>query len=360
MPNASEPRATARLAHSLTAAMLAIAASIASTANAGSVDILATGLANPRGIALGPAGLVLVVEAGAGGAPTSMTGHVTAVFHGRVQRLLTLPSASVLNNEVSGPTSVAIGRLGNIFVTMGGGPSVPFGFLLRANPFRTVHLADIAGFELENNPDGVLPPDSNPYGVAVARHGAVLVTDAAANDLLQVAHDGKTEAVAVFPPTPNVLFGTVGGPTVQSVPTSVAVGPDGAWYVGELRGFPFASPSHIWRIEPGARNVHCVVGSTSGPCIDWASGLRHVVSIAFGPDGDLYASQFGPGPGYPFLPGSSAPGSIVRVDASTRTVSTVYSGLSAPGGIAVDDHGVINVTNRSTSVDSGELLRLEP
>lgn len=354
------PRAPALCARAAIPAVFAIAASIAVAANAASVETLATGLANPRGIALGPAGLVLVVEAGAGGTPTSMTGHVTAIFHGRVRRLLTLPSASVVNGEVSGPTSVAIGRLGNIFVAMGGGPSAPFGFLLRANPFRTVHVADILGYELVNNPDGVLPPESNPYGVAVARHGAALVADAAANDLLHVSHDGTIETVAVFPVTPNALFPGIGGPTVQAVPTSVAVGPDGAWYVGELRGFPFGSQSHIWRIEPGSRDVHCVVGSTSGPCVDWASGLRHVVSIAFGPDGDLYASQFGPGPGFPFLPGSSAPGSVVRVDAATRAVSTVYSGLAAPGGIAVDDDGVIYVTNRSTSVDAGEVLRIAP
>jgi glucose/arabinose dehydrogenase len=333
-------------------------ASIAACANAASVDILATGLANPRGIALGPAGLILVVEAGAGGTPTSMTGHVTSIFHGRVQRLLTLPSATLPNGEVTGPTSVALGGLGNMFITMGVGTSVPFGLLLRANPARTTYFADIAGFELANNPDGVQPPDSNPYGVAVARHGGVLVVDAAANDLLHVAHDGTIETVAVFPPTPNVL--TVGGPTVQAVPTSVAVGPDGAWYVGELRGFPFGSASHIWRIEPGSSDVHCVIGSTSGPCVDWASGLRHVVSIAFGPDGDLYASQFGPGPGFPFLPGSSELGSIVRVDAATKAISTVYSGLSAPGGIAVDDDGAIYVTNRSTSAGSGEVLRIEP
>lgn len=66
MPNAPDSRATARLTRSATVAVFAIAASIASAVHAGSVDILASGLANPRGIALGPAGLVLVVEAGTG------------------------------------------------------------------------------------------------------------------------------------------------------------------------------------------------------------------------------------------------------------------------------------------------------
>jgi len=171
--------------------------------------------------------------------------------------------------------------------------------------------------------------------------------------------------VAVFPTAPNPLFApppgvSIGGPTVQAVPTSIAIGPDGAWYVGELRGFPFVVPSHIWRVEPGSRDVHCVIGATTGACVDWAGGLRHVVSIAFGPDGDLYVSQFGPGPGPPFLPGWATPGAVNRVDAGTKAISPVYSALFAPGGITVDDDGTIFVTNKSTSIASGQVIRIKP
>ena len=342
--------------------MLAVVLAFASVAHAASVEIVATDLANPRGIAIGPAGRILVAEVGAGGPPISMTGHVSEVFRGQVRRLLTLPSfgSAARPGEWSGPTAIALaGGIGEMFVTMGGGPGAPFGTLLRANPARSVQVANIAAYEAANNPDGVQPPDSNPYGVAVVGDGSVLVADAAANDLLQVAHDGTIDTVAIFPPAPNILFGAIGGPTVQAVPTSVAIGPDGAWYVAELRGFPFANASHVWRIEPGSRNVHCTIGASSGPCIDWASGLRHVVSIAFGPDGNLYASQFGPGPGPPFLPGWSTPGSVARVDSVTKGITVLYTGLEEPGGIAVDGDGTIYITNKSTSAD-GELLRLIP
>ena len=45
---------------------------------------------------------------------------------------------------------------------------------------------------------------------------------------------------------------------VQPVATSVAIGPDGAYYVGELKGFPAPTgESRVWRIEPGSRNVRC-------------------------------------------------------------------------------------------------------
>lgn len=350
-----------RLRVTATTMVLALAAALASTANAVTVETVVTGLDNPRGIAFGPAGRILIAEAGVGGAPTSMTGHVTEFFRGNVRRILTLPSTFVPTGEVSGPTSIAVPNgMGNMYVTMGGGPAAPFGHLLRANPSHTFEVADIKGYEFANNPDGVQPPDSNPYGVAMADDGSLLVADAGANDLLLVTKKGTIHTVAIFPTAANPLFPSIGGPTVQAVPTSIAIGPDGAWYVGELRGFPFAAPSHIWRIEPGSRDVHCVAGATTGACTDWASGLRHVVSIAFGPDGDLFVSQFGPGPGPPFLPGWSTPGSVVRVDAQTKAISTVYSGLAEPGGIIVDDDGVIYVTNQSTSATFGELVRISP
>ena len=339
---------------------------VATATPAVTVEVVATGLDSPRGIAIGPAGRILVIEAGIGGTTPTMTGHVTELFRGKVRRLLTLPSVFVSNGEISGPTSIAVPTgLGEMFVTMGAGPNPPFGDLLRANPALTSFIADIELHEWTHNPDGVVPPDSNPYGVAVVGDGSKLVADAAANTLLQVDRDGTVHTVAVFPTAPNPLFVpppgmSIGGPTVQAVPTSVTIGPDGAWYVGELRGFPFVVPSHIWRVEPGSRDVHCVIGATTGACVDWAGGLRHVVSIAFGPDGDLYVSQFRPGPGPPFLPGWATPGAVVRVDAGTKAISPVYSALSAPGGITVDDDGTIFVTNNSTSIGTGQIIRIKP
>ena len=71
-------------------------------------------------------------------------------------------------------------------------------------------------------------------------------------------------------------------------------------------------------------------------------------------------SLYQAGPGPPFLPGWATPGSVVRVDADTRAISTVYGALTAPGGIAVDADGRIYVTNKSTSTGVGELLRITP
>ena len=73
----------------------------------------------------------------------------------------------------------------------------------------------------------------------------------AGNDLLLVKPNGHVETVARFP---NEVIRTNSLPPVlsasrprtrrfpaEAVPTSVAVGPDGYWYVGELKGFPFTA-----------------------------------------------------------------------------------------------------------------------
>ena len=37
---------------------------------------------------------------------------------------------------------------------------------------------------------------------------------------------------------------------MQSVPTSIVKGPDGAYYVGELTGFPFqVGAARVWRLD---------------------------------------------------------------------------------------------------------------
>jgi hypothetical protein len=44
----------------------------------------------------------------------------------------------------------------------------------------------------------------------------------------------------------------------EAVPTAVAVGPDGAYYVSELTGFPFSKgAARIWRVAPGCVDALC-------------------------------------------------------------------------------------------------------
>ena len=66
---------------------------------------------------------------------------------------------------------------------------------------------------------------------------------------------------------------------MDAVPTSVVRGPDGAYYVGQLTGFPF--PLHgarVFRVVPGEK-----------PTV-WARGFTNIIDIAFH-DGKLYVLE---------------------------------------------------------------------
>jgi hypothetical protein len=79
----------------------------------------------------------------------------------------------------------------------------------------------------------------------------------------------------------------------ESVPTSVAVGRDGAVYIGELRGFP-GNPgkSQVWRVRPGAKNAVCNPAKPrQGACTRTADGLTSVVGLDAGRGGSLYVAE---------------------------------------------------------------------
>ncbi len=149
------------------------------------------------------------------------------------------------------------------------------------------------------------------------------------------------DAVVVLASRPNPT--PIGPPVVEPVPTSVAVGPDGALYYSELTGAPFLTGfARIVRVDAN--------GSTS----TYASGLTTVVDMAFAADGRLYALQHAScGPFF------TCPGSIVRVEAAPPH-TVVHGGLSRPVGLAIGRDGAFYVTNRSTSAGVGEVLRITP
>ncbi len=335
----------------------------------GSWQVIASGLNNPRGLGFDSAGALFVAEAGVGGAGPCFegpegeacygeSGSLTKIFAGAQQRVFSgLPSvASPDGFAATGAHDVLPRQDGSVEMVfgLGGTPDMRaqlpglgtfLGQLNRVSPnanvLRTVG-ADLAQFEADADPDGG-GVDSNPYGGAVSGSRRV-VADAGGNSLVEVRLNSNLRTLAVFPP--RVVSSPFGPIPMQAVPTSVAIGPDGAYYVGQLTGFPF---------PVGGANVYRVPAGGGTPTV-FRSGFTNIIDIAFGPDGSLYVLEITTNG----LLSNDLTGALIRVypDGSRETVAS--AGLVAPGGVAVGPDGALYVTNFSIFPGAGQVVRIMP
>jgi len=201
--------------------------------------------------------------------------------------------ATALVADLPGVTDVApIGRGEMLALTSEFAPGA-LPALYRVSQGRVQMVANIGDFEAAEDPadDGV---ESNPFDLARMAGGKTLVADAAGNSVLVVDEMGNVDWVAALPQhdveCPVAICG-VPGVIIDADPvaTTVAIGPDGAYYVGELTGFP-ATPgtSRIWRIEPGTRHAKCGISSA---CSIVGTGFTSIIDINFGPDGMAYVVE---------------------------------------------------------------------
>ena len=351
------------------AALLAVGASLPANATSGShrgvavpFKVVAQGLHGPRGITFSGNDMY-VAEAGTGGAAPcvpgaqspvcfGLTGSVTRVRAGKQSRVLKgLPSLSDQGSqdEPIGPSDLTVMGSRTLVLSMGLGTDPKFrkhlpksgqkqlGRLLAIDlkTKKSVSLGDLAKHEAKTNP--VDDPNSDPTGLVKAGKGW-LVTDSGGNDLVGVK-SGKVSTVAAF----HDRVSTVPGPpTYQSVPTDVVKGPDGAYYVSELTGFPFiVGASRIWRVVPGL------------PATVWATGLTNVTSLTFDRH-KLYAVQLADN-GL-----QNGPiGSLDQVfpDSSGKATKPVASNLFAPYGVAIH-RGSAYVSIGSVGASGGAVIKV--
>ncbi len=374
------------------------------------VEVLTDGLNAPRGVAITADGSVYVVEAGAAGdtcmttdasegpEPGEMcfgpTGAVTRIApDGTVEKIIDgLPSAGS-GPDVGGVSDIAFidDQSFYLIANLGGDPAsradLPpemadmSGWLWRGNIDGSLEkVADVAAFETDNNPDSAdagSTIDSNPYSVAAVEGGSV-VADAGGNDLLMVADNGDVSLVAVFPSRvfefpAEVLAamgaapegegappegeappaGTVVPVPIQAVPTSVVVGPDGAYYVGQLTGGPFpVGGASVWRVSP------------EGDVSEYATGFTNIIGIDFAPDGTLYVAEMVHDGLMGFF-GAGAPpiGAVLSVAPGGGEPTMVASGeqLMALGGIAAADDGSVYVsTGTVMGPGAGAVVKITP
>ncbi len=364
----------------LAAAAMAVTALPASSAVAtpgdvgvnATITVVADGLDTPRGVIYdNKANRILVAEAGLGdgsaaqvppcgrafGGPIYCYGESGAVFEYKVatgtgSRIVTgLPSidnpAAVLgvhdlsfhkgelellfglsgplrfrNDLASVPSSVGLGQVGTVV----GGTFQPYG--------------DLVTYENVVNPEPQFE-DSDPFGLLRTGNGSI-VADAAGNDVLRVKADGSIQTLAV-------IHDRVIGPNIiESVPTSVVEGPDGAIYIGELSGFPYPKGvARVLRLVPGQEET------------EYATGFTNIIDIAFDSQGRLLVLEIAK-EGL-FLPEDTVTGRLARIELDGTVTDLLTTGLENPGGIAVVDDNTFYITNHTTSVldHTGQLLRVE-
>lgn len=363
-----------------------------SAAHDSDLEVVASGLDNPRGLDFGPWGALYVAEAGRGGEGPCIgsveeeglqcvgaSGAITKVWHGKQRRVLEgLPSIAaqgspatpespevLAGSDALGPNDISFSGFRAYFpVGLGGDPALrddelgplgpEFGQLYKASPFGRVRaVADLAAFEAAENPDQDQPdgaePNSNPASV-LARPGRQYVVDAGGNDLLKVGPTGRIRALAVFPerlvPAPPGIPDLPPELSMQAVPTAVVRGPDHALYVSQLTGFPFpVGGASIYRVD-----------KRGGEPEVYASGFTNVTDLAFGPDGSLYVVEIATNG---ILSGDPT-GALKRIAPDGSVSEDLANGeLEAPYGVTVSRKGRIYVSTHSTEPGAGEVVRVD-
>lgn len=374
--------------------LLAFAASVPA-AHAAALTTVVSGLNQPKKLTVTADGDLVVALSGDGVAPKGCTdgeqracldrsGAVDLVTPaGHVRRLRSgLPSIaeSHSNNQATGPVQAELrdGILHVIFqntsinaatgdeIYGSGGALLDtltgFGGSGTGSP---VLQADLGPFEARENPDhgeGTnvtdgedAAKDSDPYGF-VAYRGGYAVVDAGANDVLWVSSSGAIHVLAVLPTIrERAAAGSFGSAqkqpieaAAQPVPDAIAVGPDGALYVGDLGGEPYdQATSTIDRIVPGH------------PTTVVARGFTAVDDIAFDASGRMLVLELDRrGLDDPGLEKNHpAAGALYRISDTGHNRRLLRSrGLTLPTGLAIHD-GDVYLSVDGLSTGGGQIVR---
>lgn len=365
-------------------------------AKAASLTLIADGFDNVRGLAFDSDGSLYVTEQGGGSAAgcsatpivqgqpvcVNNTGAISRIRNGQSERILSgLPSLELAaTNEGAGPKDIKFDEQGNAYLLYGyaGNPvdrqglSPTLGQLYRVdldNGSLTT-IADLAGYEQINNPDGGAAADpqgaitSNPNAFTIVGEQAYVV-DSGGNSLYTVDLDGSNlKATALptqtvsnpefppadpdqpLPPGPSPQMPELAAIELQSVPTGVAIGPDGAAYIGEFSGFPFP--------EGEARILR--VGVEGEPTV-YATGFTQLSDLEFDSQGNLFALQFADQPSWK----GDLQGSLIRIasDGTRSTVVKAGEGLEAATALAIGPDDTIYISNRGAGAGIGQVLRVE-
>ena len=327
--------------------------------DAAPLSVAAAGLVNPRGFAFTSEGQLVVAEAGVGGDVAATddvpapTGPYSGGTTGAVIRIAAscpaplagnLPSARGAGGESIGPSAVVVIADKTFALVAGGGaahgnPDQPAG-IYDVTTGSPVLLADLSGWlranPVANPPGNDFDPDGSWYSMATDSAGSALwVVESNSEQVLRVDLDGTITRIADLS-------------AENQVPTAIAIGPDGAIYVGHLTSAPFT---------PGSATV-IRIGTDGKSEVVW-SGLTMVTGLTIDRQGTLYASELSGGRDHPpfFVPGT---GRIVR-QTGADSLEEVATLLNLPTTIQFGSDGALYVSLPAVGSDNatGVILRVD-
>ncbi|MEO1428860.1 MAG: ScyD/ScyE family protein [Cyanobacteria bacterium J06632_19] len=360
-----------------------------------SFTIIAEGFDNPKGLTFDCEGNLYVAEAGTGGDGPSipspsgqgnlsygLSGAICKVENGITKRVLTgLPSVAFPDGSgAAGPHDIKFDSTGKAYIVLGYAANPVFrkslgntdlGKIITFNLSNNTlsSIADITNCEVLNK---IASRDnevaSNPLSLYVDGNKLVVV-DAGANSLFSINTDsGDLKLIAaiperilinpIFPGAKSQNFdrGHVPPPgaypqappsevSIQSVPTDVVKGVDGAYYVCEFSGFPFP--------EAGA-NIYRI--GNSGEVEVFAQGFTQLIDMAFDADGSLYVLQHMNQSGWK----GKADGALIKIAPNgERTTVIEGNGLEMPSALTIGPDGDFYIINKGGRPGIGQIIKVE-
>ena len=317
-------------------------------AQSSNVSVFATGLNNPRGLKFGPDGNLYVAEGGLGGTSTNTVGQCTQVpfpvgpytTDGPSGRISKVDSTGLVITVIDGLPSSQTNPASGAFVSgvadvafigdtlyaviAGGGcshavPDFPNRVIRIDGNDMFTPIADLSAFQAAHpvaNPNpGDFEPDGTWYGM-VSLRGNLYAVEPNHGEMDQISPSGNISRVIDISATQGHV-----------VPTALAV--DGNFYIGNLSLFPAsAGESNIFKVTP------------SGSIKVARSGVMAVLGVAFDQDKRLYVLETFDVPGFP----TPFTGDILRFDHSGK-VETIASGLAFPTALTFGPDGNLYVSN---------------